>query len=244
MNEIEIGVPIGVHYMCLLFFRSGSTGLFQYFIKIVPTTYKGKDILDSLGPEWAGYMEELETEGSEEGEIRAPFQIETNRYFATERFKPLMKEVEDEHWDLGTLFETKDDDDDKDTSNEDYGERIYDDDDIDDYYYDRGPKYKKSDSDSGDKPKKPLAGAHVGGGAGGSHAHHEHHKKQQAILPGVFFVYQIYPFAIEVTKEVVPFTHLLIRIMATVGGVFTIFGWLDAVLYSRERKKGSGGYGR
>ena len=64
----------------------------------------------------------------------------------------------------------------------------------------------------------------------------EHHDSQNAVLPGVFFVYEIYPFAVEVTRNRVPLMHLWIRIMATVGGVFTMMSMIDGVLYSREKK--------
>ena len=54
----------------------GTTGLFQYFIKIVPTTYVGYG--------------------------RRGRDVETNRYFYTERFRPLMKEYL-EGDDLGSI---------------------------------------------------------------------------------------------------------------------------------------------
>ena len=76
------------------------------------------------------------------------------------------------------------------------------------------------------------------GKTGGTlHEKVEHHATANAVLPGVFFVYEIYPFAVEVTRDRVPFAHLLIRIMATIGGVFTIMRWIDGALYSREKKK-------
>mmetsp|Transcript_1292 Transcript_1292/g.3063 ORF Transcript_1292/g.3063 Transcript_1292/m.3063 type:complete len:429 (-) Transcript_1292:42-1328(-) len=150
---------------------TGTTGLFQYFIKVVPTKYKG-DIMDHLG---------LPSKTSDKI-------LETNRFFYTERFRPLIGEVHEE-----AIL-------------------------------------------SGD-PDRGTAGAHVGGKSGGTlHEKVEHHDTQNAVLPGVFFVYEIYPFAVEVTKNKVPFMHLLIRIMATVGGVFTIMGWIDSALYSREKK--------
>ena len=68
----------------------------------------------------------------------------------------------------------------------------------------------------------------------------EHHDAQNAVLPGIFFIYEIYPFAVEITKNRVPFVHFLMRVMATVGGVFTMMSLIDGVLYSRE-KKGSRG---
>ena len=51
--------------------------------------------------------------------------------------------------------------------------------------------------------------------------------KKNSILPGVFFIYEIYPFAVEVTENSVPWTHLIIRLMATVGGVFTLMKLVD-----------------
>jgi len=145
--------------------QNGSTGLFQYFVKIVPTTYKGFS----------------------EGRV-----LETNRYFFTERFRPLMTDViEEAHHDLGG--------------------------------------------------KDGLAGAHVGGAVGsGSHAAQEHHKVQNSLLPGVFFVYEIYPFAVEVTIQSVPFTHLLIRIMAIVGGTFTVMGQLMNLLGDGKKHRRRG----
>ena len=137
---------------------NGSTGMLQYFIKIVPTKYKGKGL-----------------------------DLETNRYFFTERFRPLMTDmIEKEHHDLGG--------------------------------------------------SKNMAGAHVGGAIGGSMKHDEHHKVQNAVLPGVFFIYEIYPFKVEVKINFVPLTHLLIQVMATIGGIFTIVGWADSALYARDKK--------
>lgn len=153
--------------------------MFQYFIKIVPTSYKGKKIVKEIDPEF-------------DVQNKEPI-LETNRYFVTERFNPLM-EIDDEHWELGDMFA--------------------DDDEVD------------------------IAAAHVGGKNGMGHDKHEHHLKQQSILPGVFFIYQVYPFAVEISKEEVPLTHLLIRILATIGGVFTIIGWLDTLAYSKRLKMG------
>lgn len=144
----------------------GTTGLFQYFIKVVPTTLVGKG--------------------------RANSKVETNRYFFTERFRPLMQEYVDE----------------------------------DDHVYD------DEDDDATDgKEKKERRVAARAGHAGG-HSNQDHHHIRNAILPGVFFIYEIYPFSVEVTETSVPLTHLLIRIMATVGGVFTIVRWADAFFFS------------
>ena len=141
--------------------ENGGTGLFQYFIKVVPTTYKDKN-----------------------GNVVGT----TNRYFFTERYRPLMTElIEDEHFDL-----------------------------------------------AGDKEKK-TAGAHAGGHLKDSHSKHNHHSHMNSILPGVFFVYEISPFAVEVTAKKVPISHLLIRIMALLGGIITTVGWIDGFMFRREK---------
>jgi hypothetical protein len=151
--------------------ETGTTGLFQYFIKVVPTRYRG-DIIEDMGVTIIGGERVLET----------------NRYFYTERFRPLIGEVHEELM-------------------------------------------------LGGEDGMGRAGVHVGGKSGGTlHEKMEHHDAMNAVLPGIFFVYEIYPFAVEVTKNRVPFMHLLTRIMATVGGVFTIMGLIDGALYSREKK--------
>ena len=155
----------------------GTTGLFQYFIKIVPTRYKGDSIDNFLGV--PSTQKRGEKSNYDNDKI-----VETNRYFYTERFRPLIGEVHEE-------------------------------------------AILRGDPDRG------MAGAHVGGKAGSPM---EHHDAQNAVLPGIFFIYEIYPFAVEITKNRVPFVHLLMRIMATVGGVFTIMSLIDGVLYSREKK--------
>lgn len=157
--------------ICTLLCRSklGTTGLFQYFIKIVPTTYKGSELVKSLLPNY------------QPNETNMDSILETNRYFTMERFRPLILDIDDENYDLASSV---------------HG----------------------SGSDK--------AGVRVGGSKGN---HNHHHKVTQAILPGVFFIYQIYPFAIEVTRESVPLTHLLVRIMAAVGGVFTLLKVFDGL---------------
>ena len=151
---------------------SGTTGLFQYFIKVVPTTYVGKAI----------------SEVSSSKSLDETAKLDTNRVFFTERFRPLMTDLlEDEHYE---------------------------------------------EDQSG---KAAAHASHAGG-----HNNPDHHKVQNSVLPGVFFIYEIYPFYVEISTSFVPFTHLLIRVMATIGGVFTLVKWFDACLYY-ERGSGSGG---
>lgn len=153
--------------------------MFQYFIKIVPTIYKGKSIVKEIDP----------TFRIKDG---IPPILETNRYFATERFTPLV-EVDDEHYELAGGLELDEEDE--------------------------------------------IAAAKVGGNSGTTHNHHMSHQKQRPILPGVFFIYQVHPFAVEISKEEQPWIHLVIRIMAAVGGVFTTVGWLDSLLHMRKKNK-------
>ena len=56
----------------------------------------------------------------------------------------------------------------------------------------------------------------------------------------MFFIYEIYPFAVEVSTVSVPFTHLLIRLMATIGGVFTVVSWMEAAFRTggKDRQRG------
>jgi hypothetical protein len=148
----------------------GTTGLFQYFIKVVPTTYIGK---------------EFSVSGHEE----------TNRYFFVERFRPLMNEY----------IEGEDDDDVK-------------------------SSVTGTDNETGLVTVKA--------GQQKKHSHSSHHNvRNTGVLPGVFFMYEIYPFAIEISRNSVPLTHLLIRITAMVGGVFTIVRWIDSCFHERERTR-------
>lgn len=166
--------------------ETGTTGLFQYFIKVVPTRYKGEIIHDLVG---GSNLEKTKHVPGDEEHI-----LETNRYFYTERFRPLIGEVHEE-----ALLD----------GDAEYG----------------------------------TAGVHVGGRHSGGTLQERmsHHETTNAVLPGIFFVYEIYPFAVEVTRNRVPFMHLLTRIMATVGGVFTIMSLIDGALYAREKKKIGGG---
>ena len=162
--------------------------MFQYFIKVVPTTYKGAKVVNMVYPNYNNPQNNNNKKDNNDDVV-----LETNRYFTTEVFKPLME--------------------------------------VDHTHYEIAKESNKAGHDS------RMAGVHVGGKSGNSHDHKEHHKINNAVLPGVFFMYQIYPFAIEVTNESIPVTHLLIRIMATIGGVMTIVRWIDGMLYAREKRQ-------
>lgn len=58
-------------------------------------------------------------------------------------------------------------------------------------------------------------------------------------LPGVFLVYEFTPFMVKKTEKDVPFSHFLISVCAIIGGVFTVAGLIDAILYrTTKRLKG------
>jgi endoplasmic reticulum-Golgi intermediate compartment protein 3 len=171
----------------------GTTGLFQYFIKIVPTTYITK------------------TKG---------ITIETNRYYFTERFRPMMKEYITDDAYFGDEHDFEDD----------YDDGFFTDDETPNPNRPSEEERKKRREEREARKKarleKKIKSAQAGGVGG--HANHEHHNVKNAVLPGVFFIYEIYPFAVEVSQEIVPITHLLIRLMATVGGLFTIIKLFDS----------------
>lgn len=143
---------------------NGKTGFFQYFLKVVPTVYNNT---------FTGH------------------EFETNRYFFTENYKPLIEEITDEHIEMGE-----------------------------------------------ERAGKNHVGAHAGGDLKNSHAKSAHHAHMNSILPGIFFIYEIYPFAIVVTNKSVPFSHALIRILALIGGIFTIVGWVEGLMCVRDRRRG------
>jgi endoplasmic reticulum-Golgi intermediate compartment protein 3 len=167
----------------------GTTGLFQYFLKIVPTTY-----VDNNSNEKAV--------------------VETNRFYFTERFRPLMAEYYKE----------------------------------DDYSEDSGKVIEGADEEVNSNNKVAVVAGHAK-----HHGHADHHAvRKNSILPGVFFIYEIYPFEVQVSPATVPITHLLIRLMATIGGVFTVVKWADALLHflsgggggRDNRIRSGGGVGR
>jgi len=54
-------------------------------------------------------------------------------------------------------------------------------------------------------------------------------------LPGVFFVYEFSPFLVQKVEKVVPLSHFLTSVCAIIGGVFTVAGMIDAILYRSYR---------
>ncbi|CAM9204184.1 unnamed protein product [Sphacelaria rigidula] len=79
--------------------------------------------------------------------------------------------------------------------------------------------------------------------------HHAAHGKERGeeetpptqVLPGVFFVYDVSPFMVEVIPSTrSPFSHLLIRLCAVAGGAFAVSALVDAAVFhvsNRLRRK-------
>lgn len=57
------------------------------------------------------------------------------------------------------------------------------------------------------------------------------------VLPGIFFVYDIAPFLVEIKRQQVPFSHLFTRLCAIVGGVFSVMGVFDAILFRLQKMR-------
>ncbi len=76
----------------------------------------------------------------------------------------------------------------------------------------------------------------IGDGADGMH------KAAPGVkLPGLFMVYEISPFMVQSTVRSVPFTHFLTQLCAIIGGVFTVSGIIDSVLYNAGAKSNKRG---
>jgi hypothetical protein len=57
------------------------------------------------------------------------------------------------------------------------------------------------------------------------------------VLPGVFWVYDVSAFMIEVTPVSVPWTHFLARLCAIAGGVFSLAGLVEPLMPKSSSSK-------
>jgi hypothetical protein len=51
-------------------------------------------------------------------------------------------------------------------------------------------------------------------------------------IPGVFIVYEISPMRVRIEEHRKPFTHFLTNLCAIIGGVYTVAGLIDRLLFS------------
>lgn len=167
------------------------TGLFQYFIKVVPTLYRRKAL--APGTELGVAMEQAaiglrqetidKRQRYKRGEARKrrrrfrPKLLRTNQYTYSAQFTP----------------------------------------------YDPGhaEKWRKEHN-----VRDPL------------HRHFGPHgvrRKEAAqagmVLPGVFFVYDMAPFMVQITPDRPPVSHILTRCLAIIGGVFSVANVIDSLVF-------------
>ncbi|KAH9098036.1 hypothetical protein LEN26_016775 [Aphanomyces euteiches] len=57
-----------------------------------------------------------------------------------------------------------------------------------------------------------------------------------SVLPGVFFIFDLSAFVVQVDATTVPFTHFLMRICAIIGGMVSIAGFIDSFIYHFFKK--------
>ena len=61
------------------------------------------------------------------------------------------------------------------------------------------------------------------------------HILTHSLAPGVFFIYDLSPMLVRLTEYRRSFAHFLTNVCAIVGGVFTVAGMLDGMLYHSGR---------
>jgi len=64
-----------------------------------------------------------------------------------------------------------------------------------------------------------------------------HDPSKGFVLPGVFWIYDISPIMVKFTEKTTSFTYFLTSLCAIVGGVFTVAGILDSIIYSFSSDK-------
>lgn len=68
-----------------------------------------------------------------------------------------------------------------------------------------------------------------------THQRHINHALGEHGLPGVFFMFEISPILVEVAEQTRSFVHFLTGVCAIVGGIFTVAGMIDSVVYHSLR---------
>uniref|UniRef100_A0A8W8MY15 Endoplasmic reticulum-Golgi intermediate compartment protein 3 n=1 Tax=Magallana gigas TaxID=29159 RepID=A0A8W8MY15_MAGGI len=54
-------------------------------------------------------------------------------------------------------------------------------------------------------------------------------------LPGVFFIYELSPMMVKYTEKQRSFMHFLTGVCAIIGGIFTVAGLIDSMIYHSSR---------
>jgi len=55
-------------------------------------------------------------------------------------------------------------------------------------------------------------------------------------LPGVFLVYEFYPFLVQKRKKWIPFAHFITSVCAIIGGIFTVSSIIDQLIYKGGKR--------
>merc|ERR1712157_392180 len=65
-------------------------------------------------------------------------------------------------------------------------------------------------------------------------------------IPGVYFFYEFSPLMVQISEKRTPFFHFITQVCAIIGGVFTVTGLLDRVVYGtvKQLKNNMGKLGR
>ncbi|RYH28806.1 hypothetical protein EON65_10760 [archaeon] len=53
----------------------------------------------------------------------------------------------------------------------------------------------------------------------------------EAVLPGIFFVYELSPFMIQAERRGMSFLHLMTKLCAIGGGIFSVMGIFDGMVF-------------
>ena len=54
-------------------------------------------------------------------------------------------------------------------------------------------------------------------------------------LPGVFFMFELSPILVQLSEQSASFTHFITSLCAIIGGVFTVAGMIDGMIYQTTR---------
>lgn len=57
----------------------------------------------------------------------------------------------------------------------------------------------------------------------------------QIVVPGIFFIYDMSPFMVEVQRSRKPLLHTFTRLCAIIGGVLSILGVIDKALFKLQK---------
>jgi len=57
-------------------------------------------------------------------------------------------------------------------------------------------------------------------------------RRSSFVLPGLFFIYDMNPIMVTISKQHTPLLQFMTKLCAIVGGTFTIFGFIDSLIFT------------